>query len=244
MCEIEGKRGAKALKSSGASTFDQAQLSTLHSSVRMESTTELPSHLKVLDLSPEIFSLIFINLDDNPTSFSRVCKSWRATAQEEYNLAQYILTRFGRREAIYYAILHLGPRCTNTFLEHLVRSGAHTSLYLLRMLVLRHAPDSPGMTFFHRYLSPSWGTTSPVDALATLAKLTEKQLKLGRPIEAEFQEDNGSEAFRLWENLLLQINEICVNVQVQMPVADMDTAKDLLEDLWRRLEEAVVQSVR
>jgi hypothetical protein len=78
-----------------------------------------------------------------------------------------------------------------------------------------------------------------------LGKLAEKQLELGlgRGIEAELVEERGSETFRFWENLLLQINKVGMNAAVQLPVEEMDTAKELLEDFWQRLEEEIVESV-
>jgi hypothetical protein len=100
----------------------------------MESTTEY----KVLDLSPKILSLIFSHLTDAPTSFSRVSRAWRAVAQQEYNIAQYILDRFGRRQAIYCAILHLETRRSSAIVDYLVRVGrAPISIYLWRMLWYR-----------------------------------------------------------------------------------------------------------
>lgn len=190
----------------------------------------------MLDLSSEILSLIFTHFAGAPTSFSRVCKTWRDVAQQEYNLAQYILNRYGRREALYYAILHLGSP-SSTLFQHLIRLGAHTSLYLWRHL-WRHI--KPQQFVIESHVPPSWGSKVSHQAIYDLGSLTEKQLEFGQEIAREISKERGSLSFMLWEELLLQINEIGINAPLQHPVPDMDAAKELLEDLWLAFEAEVV----
>lgn len=204
-----------------------------------ESTTELPAHSIALSLSPEILSLVFVSLTDAPTSFSRVSKSWRAVSQQEYNLARYILNRYGRRQAIYYAILHLSSRTTTTMLEHLVRAGAHLSVHLWRMLWLRSCHDARPDSRLK--LPLAWGIEVPHEVVSALGRLTERELELSPMIADGAPDERGGTAFYTWEEILLQINEVRVNSEPQFPVEDMEGAKELLEQLWQALEDESVK---
>ncbi|CAL1713118.1 unnamed protein product [Somion occarium] len=84
-------------------------------------------------LCDEILQIILNELDD-PTNFSVVSKPIYAFTQDPYVRASYFLSRYGKIQALYWA-LGRGKLINNRVIDILLSSGAHLSRYLVQCVI-------------------------------------------------------------------------------------------------------------
>ncbi|KAG1456311.1 hypothetical protein G6F56_006857 [Rhizopus delemar] len=92
-------------------------------------------------LPKEIWMYIYQYLD-NTRPFSATCKQFQRIAQDPTCESSWIITRYGRRLSIYYALLTLPERCHPDFLYTLFRSGAQLPSCLTQALVQNYGKRS------------------------------------------------------------------------------------------------------
>ncbi|KAI9245006.1 hypothetical protein EDC94DRAFT_628969 [Helicostylum pulchrum] len=88
-------------------------------------------------LPKELLGCIYQQLEttDCQDSFSLVCKSFHRIATNARSNAAWIVTRYGPRFAIYFAILSYPSKCTNQFIQYLINFGAQVPRYLIQVLI-------------------------------------------------------------------------------------------------------------
>lgn len=85
-------------------------------------------------LSEDVLLNIFVLLD-SPRNFSLTCRAFRAISREPRFKAHWLLNRYGRRLAVYYAIMYSPETCTNTLLNLLILLGAIIPRYLAQSMI-------------------------------------------------------------------------------------------------------------
>lgn len=88
-------------------------------------------------LPKELLCCIYQQLEtvDCQNSFSRTCKSFRAVALDKRCNAAWVVTRYGSRFAIYFALLSFPSRCNSQFIQYLINFGAYIPRYLIQILI-------------------------------------------------------------------------------------------------------------
>ncbi|KAI8878706.1 hypothetical protein K501DRAFT_258147 [Backusella circina FSU 941] len=91
----------------------------------------------ISELPDELLVCIYQQLEtvECTSAFSRTCVSFRHVAVRSYTKAAWVVTRYGSRFALYYALLSIPERCDATFIEYLFSFGAHVPRYLVQALV-------------------------------------------------------------------------------------------------------------
>lgn len=88
-------------------------------------------------LPEELLVGIYQHLDSPQCrrAFTLTCKSFRRIAQQPSSVAAWMITRFGPRFAIYYAILTIPEQCDHRFLQYLFNAGARVPPCLVQRLI-------------------------------------------------------------------------------------------------------------
>lgn len=92
---------------------------------------------RISDLPKELLCCIYQQLEtpDCQIVFSRTCKAFRAVALDKRSNAAWVVTRYGSRFAIYYALLSFPSQCNSQFIHYLIHSGAFIPRYLIQVLI-------------------------------------------------------------------------------------------------------------
>jgi hypothetical protein len=95
------------------------------------------AHDYISDLPDELLVCIYQQLEtvECTSEFARTCVSFRHIAVRSYTKAAWIVTRYGPRFGLYYALLSIPERCDATFIEYLISFGAYVPRYLVQVLV-------------------------------------------------------------------------------------------------------------
>ncbi|KAI9348902.1 hypothetical protein BD770DRAFT_164267 [Pilaira anomala] len=88
-------------------------------------------------LPKELLFCVYQQLEtiDCQGSFSATCKSFHRIAINARSNAAWIVTRYGPRFAIYYAILSFPSKCNHQFIQYLINFGAQIPRYLIQVLI-------------------------------------------------------------------------------------------------------------
>ena len=91
----------------------------------------------VAKLPKELLGCIYQQLETRECqiAFSGVCKVFHCIALDMRMNASWMVTRYGRRFAIYYALLSFPQKCTHAFLQLLLNHGAIIPRYLIQVLI-------------------------------------------------------------------------------------------------------------
>ncbi|KAH8916443.1 hypothetical protein BT69DRAFT_779629 [Atractiella rhizophila] len=112
----------------------------------------------LMDLSEELLVMIFTNLDyKGCKGWTLSCKRLGRIAAEPYNLSQYFLLNFGKREALYHAIWQ-GKVVNTKVIDILLKCGAIFSRYLVQTLAQTYMRGAVP------YVRPGWGKSANVPA--------------------------------------------------------------------------------
>lgn len=88
-------------------------------------------------LPKELLCCIYQQLEtiECQNSFSRTCKSFRTVSMDIRCNAAWVVTRYGSRFAIYFALLSFPSRCNSQFIQYMINFGAHIPRYLIQVLI-------------------------------------------------------------------------------------------------------------
>jgi hypothetical protein len=91
----------------------------------------------ILHLPKELLLCIYQQLEtpDCCLEFARTCRSFHDIGKQPRSKAAWIMTRFGSRFAVHYALLHTPQLCTRDFLLILFRLGAIIPAHLVQRLI-------------------------------------------------------------------------------------------------------------
>lgn len=104
------------------------------------------SHIQ--KLPKELLDCIYQHLEtiECQTAFSTTCKSFHKIASNTRSNAGWIVTRFGPRFALYYALLKYSTKCNSQFIHYLINFGAKVPRYLIQVLIQVYGKPIDSMT--------------------------------------------------------------------------------------------------
>lgn len=91
----------------------------------------------ITKLPNELLACIYQHLEtkDSLEEFSRTCRKFHHVSKDTRSKAAWMVTRFGTRFAIYYALLSIPERCNQQFLEMMFNMGALVPSHLIQSLL-------------------------------------------------------------------------------------------------------------
>lgn len=91
----------------------------------------------VAKLPKELLCCIYEQLEtiECQNAFSKTCVAFHRIATDMRSNAAWVVTRYGPRFAIYYALLSFPQRCNSQFIQYMINLGAQVPRYLIQVLI-------------------------------------------------------------------------------------------------------------
>lgn len=96
-----------------------------------------PCKYNIAKLPKELLCCIYEQLEtvECQNAFSRTCLAFHRIATDMRSNAAWVVTRYGPRFAIYYALLAFPQRCNSQFIQYMISLGAQVPRYLIQVLI-------------------------------------------------------------------------------------------------------------
>lgn len=114
-------------------------------SEKRSTATQKGSGGVITKLPNELLVCIYQHLEtrDSLQEFSRTCRKFHQVSKDTRSKAAWMVTRFGTRFAIYYALLAVPERCNRSFLDMMIHMGARVPTHLIQSLLQVYGKPYP-----------------------------------------------------------------------------------------------------